>query len=931
MFPALTSIQHPSYNAKLVHTSKHLDRNGRDAATALFYCADNQPPPDHTLDEGLCSKNQPLAIALDAEWFVRNVCKPVKVKPLLPGVKFEGETGPAALSLRKVEERIVLSQQFTFRLGGVRYDMLFIPHNNLRFSLNVPLRHIVEFARAYSKPLFENLSGCSDKKKRKKSATPKIPALSINLIGHYGIVDHSTNYRKNNQSGVMKQTIGVRRTLLTLDPVKVNLYDNSNNHFATAITNFRDTMLLAPAGAQSLEKIGDTLGIPKIDFEATEHRKDRMDLLMKNDPNLFAAYSLTDTVVTLAWIERCFGVNVPIPMTIGGIGAREARGLIMDKHDWDIEQFDLKWRGLVTTKEPKPPGAKKQWQPLIKHTPSFEAVDAINKATFAYHGGRNECFAVGIHRGPWTDYDVAGAYATAMAVIPDPDFSLHPTYLQGQLSLATISPVAYGFGVIDFEFPEGTMYPCLPVKDETGKGLIYPRTGRTHAASPEVYLALRMGAKVTTHQFVVQPSTAHHSLAEVMAGMTRQRQQEAHAHGKGSPQELMAKEIINSVYGKVGQGLKGKRNYGIINDAYEDSPPSSITAAPQAALITSLVRALVSAALVQLGEGGHRVLSVTTDGFLTDADFEYLDCLDLFGFSDIFRAARTIIAGNNIIWEPKHACQTAVMFKTRGGVGIGEVNSAKLPIARAGYKFSLADTVAHRDGDANEYEDMAALYLDRDGSLPMSYTKLPGIVDYFRGNADGIATTVLKNLSLEYDFKREPQDPTEEQIEIDDVEYTHISYFTRPWENIDEFTAARAALGNNTIKTILDLEACDLRKAAAPVSIRTTGGTDKTIARSILRLIRGGGLVGEGLTPKSRAAAVLPKVSAACDGVKLTADDWTRARPSIQGSTLPVSSMVSQLNALGLTATNIQNQLHLVTGIDAQKVGAVADNRYCAK
>ncbi|EQD37473.1 DNA-directed DNA polymerase, partial [mine drainage metagenome] len=137
-----------------------------------------------------------------------------------------------------------------------------------------------------------------------------------------------------------------------------------------------------------------------------------------------------------------------------------------------------------------------------KLEPRPEAVTALPAAAQAYYGGRNECFLVGIHDGPWIDLDISSAYPSAMALIPDPDFTVPPRVLAaGELRPSDVPmPVSYLFGYVEFAFPELVMFPCLPCKDALGRGLIFPKRGKTWASAPELYLALRMGARVTLLQ-----------------------------------------------------------------------------------------------------------------------------------------------------------------------------------------------------------------------------------------------------------------------------------------------------------------------------------------------------------------------------------------------------------------------------------------------
>jgi hypothetical protein len=180
----------------------------------------------------------------------------------------------------------------------------------------------------------------------------------------------------------------------------------------------------------------------------------------------------------------------------------------------------------------------------------------------------------------------------------------------------------------------------------------------------------------------------------------------------------------------------------------------------------------------------------------------------------------------------------------------------------------------------------------------MSYTKLPSIVDYFRRDADGLAVEVSKTLSLEYDFKRNPVEPTLESIVIEGVRYDHVSFHTRPWTDMSEFTRARKSLGDMVLKTPSDMAEHVSRQLAHSSGVYTAGGLEKTKARSLLRALRQGLLEADWITPTTKSSAILDRVSRVCGGVTLTPNDWKKARLSDRAGVLPLTSLVREIDAL---------------------------------
>ena len=119
----------------------------------------------------------------------------------------------------------------------------------------------------------------------------------------------------------------------------------------------------------------------------------------------------------------------------------------------------------------------------------------------SYHGGRNECFLFGFHEGIFTDYDLEGAYSTALAGVVEPDFeNLKETSDPSDFTLDQM-----GFALVSWKFPRDTRFPFLFQRDPSGHGLIYLLEGQEYLTSPEIDLARRMGADITVQSGVVVP------------------------------------------------------------------------------------------------------------------------------------------------------------------------------------------------------------------------------------------------------------------------------------------------------------------------------------------------------------------------------------------------------------------------------------------
>ena len=165
-----------------------------------------------------------------------------------------------------------------------------------------------------------------------------------------------------------------------------------------------DTMLLAPAGHQSLGALGEMLGLPKLDLPAgaiTRMRSSAPRSRSGSARTLSATpRSLHDTHsrsgATSASSAR--SAALPPPPTLGAAAVNLARTVAGDRG------IDL---GAVLGRRGR------------RIAP--EVGDHLTTFAECFHGGRNEAFWVGYTpRTTLHDVDLCGAYATALAHIREP-------------------------------------------------------------------------------------------------------------------------------------------------------------------------------------------------------------------------------------------------------------------------------------------------------------------------------------------------------------------------------------------------------------------------------------------------------------------------------------------------------------------------------
>lgn len=179
-------------------------------------------------------------------------------------------------------------------------------------------------------------------------------------------------------------------------------------------------------------------------------------------------------------------------------------------------------------------------------------------------------------------------------------------------------PIA--FADVTFTFPAGILYPNLCVHHEKF-GLLNPLEGRTVATIAEIELALHLGAELIYHEAFVVESLDDDSYVfrDHLHGLI-----DARDKAKKEKDELlqqMLKLYVNTLYGKLAQGITPKNSFDIRNEGTKELGASPVTQPFFAAMITGTLRAGLSALLVAMDElnkedHDYVPISATTDGIL---------------------------------------------------------------------------------------------------------------------------------------------------------------------------------------------------------------------------------------------------------------------------------------------------------------------------
>jgi hypothetical protein len=514
----------------------------------------------------------------------------------------------------------------------------------------------------------------------------------------------------------------------------------------------------------------DKLSVPDVvdEMGVTRPGIERMDLTLVQHPEAFNEYAVRDAEIAVEWFLKVnelgqgWGLTKPAH-TIGSMAVTKVVQLAEDMPGVDLLGFLGKHRvgRRIETRD--------------------ELRNVRRLAADCYHGGRNECFEHGVFRELSFDWDLKGAYTTALAMFRELDWAR--TERTTDLNRLAVLDEAT-FARVKFEFPPGTRFPSLPV-DADPHGLIYPLSGESCATGPELAVALAQGAAITVIEGVYIPWRDPHGPRPFLE-FAKLINQERARHDKGSPLELLAKEAGNSVYGKTAQAVashktapRRKRAFDTRVGQMEDLPEGRITQPIIAALTTGLVRALLSEIIARLPDR-VRGYTATTDGWLSTATEGEVLAAATGRVAKYFLSLRRMVDpnGDDGILEMKHSASALIVFKTRGTFTVEPAGTITKPIiARAGHRLEtpLADEPA-------EWE---RVFRTRNYNTSMLRRPFISLREQWYENADLIEMPRMNRANLDYDLKRRP-------VDVHDYEGL-IRFNTEPWPDLDTFLAHRRA------------------------------------------------------------------------------------------------------------------------------------------
>jgi ssDNA-specific exonuclease RecJ len=431
-----------------------------------------------------------------------------------------------------------------------------------------------------------------------------------------------------------------------------------------------------------------------------------MDVFMNTNYNDFREYAIQDSVLALFHtlkVEETVIIELKkmfIPVSLASFSGSFLQSKL------DITKYKLPLNPVFQSSLQEvytPIGVESN--PFSLHLPLFLG---------SLHGGRNESYVYGLCLGEFYDYDLPGAYPTAMSLLGYPDYTKIEIFLNlsGEELLKSPRDLLKSYTVlkVKFQFPKTCVYPNLPVRLEKSS-IIYPLTGEGICTGSEFLLAMDLNCSIEIEQGVYIPflqedgikikecentqsiqrqpnhSLCYEELDYVQLQAVEDTQidhvpsvdmlkqaytkfgnfeitdfyklvksliDERKKYPSKSYNNLLYKLIANSGIGQMSRGLSRKKSYNPLLKTTTIIPSGSLTNPLFASWITSFIRTVLSEILNYIStlDSEKIIISSTTDGFI--CNIIDLNKYDFGRFSSLYRYARERLGFENILLELKH-------------------------------------------------------------------------------------------------------------------------------------------------------------------------------------------------------------------------------------------------------------------------------------
>ena len=411
--------------------------------------------------------------------------------------------------------------------------------------LSVQLALMDNEGKLKSKCIMENLEGYDAKRLLKDALDFMLengvqPFNRIYLIAHFAVADlgHLKNCLKDFKFREINRAMHAEFIVPeSQDEKELQFKELALGDFRLKII---DLFAYYPKG---LDKIGEMIGLPKLEA-------DRANILKfyQENPEGFKAYAVRDAEIALKafmnlrdFLWNKYKVEILKSPTIASVASHIFRINYLSEPPSPYTIM-AKYQSYRTKKGDWSTRGAKEYR-------YAGSLDLRDYALRCYWGGRAECFIHGFIKGKFKLYDVVSLYPSASMLqpLPNKDTKWIPITMENMNDEAL-----EGYVCVEFEFPEGTRYPCLPVHGALKDRLYFPLKGISYCTMAEVREALRLGCKIKKiegYGFKPSDKEFNHDLKAFMKEMLELKAQSP----KGSLEHETYKLIANALIGKLAQ------------------------------------------------------------------------------------------------------------------------------------------------------------------------------------------------------------------------------------------------------------------------------------------------------------------------------------------------------------------------------------------
>lgn len=217
-----------------------------------------------------------------------------------------------------------------------------------------------------------------------------------------------------------------------------------------------------------------------------------------------------------------------------------------------------------------------------------------------------------------------------MAHLSLPDYAKGRLVTPDEVETMTEKDLLKGYLILrgKFSFSSNVKYPSIPcfVDDTT---TVYPLNGECNLTGPEYLLAKNQGCKISIlSAFFIPPAQKIKRVGMIkitedikpFSTIIKDLQSKRLEYPKGTVQNLLYKEIGNSIYGNLVRGISNKRTFNTNTGGMVRIGATELSNPILASWTTAFIRSVIGECLHNISMIGGRVVSVTTDGFITDLE-----------------------------------------------------------------------------------------------------------------------------------------------------------------------------------------------------------------------------------------------------------------------------------------------------------------------